>query len=113
MNEILEGEYKGYTVDQMLGHVFISKGLGKNQFELTKRMVKSIEVMTEDKRKSATSAVGRAAVGGLLLGPLGLLAGLSAKNVNIYLVSITFSDGKKCLAEVNDAVYKALLKLTY
>ena len=46
---------------------------------LTKIQVNLI-IVDESQEKSATSAVGRALVGGVLLGGAGLIAGLSAKN---------------------------------
>lgn len=50
------------------------------------------------------------AVGGILLGPVGLLAGLSAKNKDIYQIAIQLKDGKRSLLEVDDKICKALVK---
>ena len=68
------------------------------------------EIVNEESRKSASSAVGRGLVGGLLLGSVGLLAGLSAKNKGIHTLAIQFKDGKKSLVEMDDKIYKELLK---
>lgn len=67
------------------------------------------EVLDEKSRKSASSAVGRAAVGAFFLGPVGLAAGLSAKSKGIHTVAIQFTDGKKSLLEVDDKIYKAII----
>ena len=48
-----------------------------------------------------------------MLGPVGLLAGLSAKNKGIYTVAIKFKDGKNSLLEVDDKFYKALIKTMF
>ena len=45
------------------------------------------------------------------LGPVGMLAGgLSAKNKGIYQVAIRFKDGQQSLVEVDDKIYKAIVK---
>lgn len=77
---------------------------------LDKTTVESYDVIDESTRKSATSAVGRAAVGAFLLGPIGLAAGLSAKNKGIHTIAIYFKDGRKSLLEVDDEIYKAIVK---
>lgn len=41
---------------------------------------------------------------------VGLLAGLSAKKKGVYIIALEFKDGKKSLLEVDDKIYKALLK---
>lgn len=52
----------------------------------------------------------RGLVGGALLGPVGLLAGLSAKNKGTHTLVIEFKDGKKSLIEVNEKIYKLLMQ---
>ncbi|AWO73868.1 hypothetical protein C1N76_04305 [Geobacillus thermoleovorans] len=52
----------------------------------------------------------RGLVGSFLLGPVGLLAGLSAKTKGVHVVAIKFKDGKKSLLEVNEKIYAALMK---
>jgi len=47
-------------------------------------------------------------VGGFLLGPVGLLAGLSAKNKRTHSVAVQFKDGRKSLIEMDDKIYKAI-----
>jgi threonine dehydrogenase-like Zn-dependent dehydrogenase len=69
--------------------------------------------MDESHSKSAVSAVGRGLVGGFILGPVGLLAGLSAKSKGTHVVAIQFKDGKKSLIEMDEKIYKALLKACF
>lgn len=109
-NKVIAGDYEGQSVMTSLGFCSISLSLLKS-FYVDKNTVESYELITDDIRKSAASGVARGIVGGVLLGPVGLLAGgLSAKNKGIYQVAIQFKDGKKSLLEVDDAVYKAIIK---
>lgn len=52
-------------------------------------------IIGSDSHKKATSAVGRAFVGSLLLGPIGLLAGTIAKNKNTTTFQVIYNNGKK------------------
>lgn len=60
--------------------------------------------------KVQKSAVGRALVGDILLGGVGLLAGLSAKSKGTYTIAIQFRQNDKALIEVDDKIYKAIIK---
>lgn len=76
------------------------------------------EVLTDEHKKSVASGVARGVVGNVLLGPAGLVAGaLLSKGVGIYNVAITFREdgpkklaGKRCLIEIDEPTYKALVK---
>lgn len=52
----------------------------------------------------------RGAVGGALLGPIGLAAAVTAKNKNTYLVAVYYKDGDKSLLEMDERVYNMFLK---
>lgn len=108
-NTVIAGDYQGYIVIKGSKCCVLGKGFSK-QVKLTKDNVESYELITEDIRKSAASGISRGIVGGALLGPVGLLAGLSAKNKGTYQVVIQFKDGKKSLLEVNDKIYKQIIK---
>ena len=112
-NKVIAGDYTGKNVmEPSLGlkHPYISESLFKS-VDLCSQTVASYEVVTDEHRKSAASGVGRGLVGGAILGPVGLLAGaLSAKNKSIYTVAIQFHDGRKSLIEINERIYKALVK---
>ena len=58
--------------------------------------------MDEECVKSAASAVGRAAVGTILLGPIGLLAGVTAKRKGVYTIALEFHNGGKSLIEIDE-----------
>ncbi|MFJ8261387.1 hypothetical protein ACIQ4I_05435 [Rummeliibacillus sp. NPDC094406] len=108
-NKVIAGDYQGKNVLHTLGIVSIATSLFKT-LDLTKENVKEYELITEETRKSATSAVGRAFVGGVILGPVGWLAALSAKSKGTHTIAIEFNDGKKSLLEVDDKTYSSLMK---
>lgn len=72
--------------------------------------IERYEILNDEHRKSATSAVGRELVGGALSGPVSLLAGLSAKSKDIYLLAIYFKDGNKSLIEVDGKINKRIIE---
>lgn len=108
-NKVIAGDYQGKLITQAFGIVTLSTSITKG-FPLDKTTIEEYEVIDESSRKSATSAVGRAFVGGVILGPVGWLAGLSAKSKGIHTIAIQFKDGKKSLIEINDKIYSALIK---
>lgn len=108
-NKVIAGDYEGKLITQAFGVVQLSTSMFKT-FQLDKNTVEEYEVITEESRKSAVSAVGRAFVGGAILGPVGWLAGITAKSKGTHTIAIQFKDGKKSLIEVDDKVYSALVK---
>ena len=111
-NKVIAGDYIGKMAGVSLGQLYIATSFGKPMY-LNKQNIESYELITDEQRKSAASGVIRGAVGATLLGPVGLLAGLSAKNKGIYTVAIKFKDGKNSLLEVDDKFYKALIKTMF
>lgn len=111
-NTVIAGDYekKVVTLESTLTgkKAVIVAGFMK-KIVLDKNTVESYEVVDESSRKSAASAVGRAAIGGFILGPVGLAAALSAKSKGIHTVAIQFKDGKRSLLEVDDKIYKAIM----
>lgn len=112
-NSVIAGDYAGKGVIYTAGQVLIAVSL-LNSVKLNKDTVESYELITEEHRKSAASGIARGLVGGALLGPVGLLAGgLSAKNKGTYQVAIQFKDGKRSLLEIDDKIYKGLIKALF
>ena len=112
-NKVIAGDYEGKGVGAGFGQCYIVVGFGKNLY-LNKDIIEAYEVISDDHRKSAASGVARGLVGGALLGPVGLLAGgLSAKNKGTYNIVLQFKDGKKSLIEVDDKIYKAIMKIMF
>ena len=107
-NKVLSGDYVDDSVRiEGLGTQLVF-GYGKDNDLFT-----TTQVVTEDKVKSASSTMLRAGAGALLLGPVGLLAGVSGKTKGIYNVAILFKDGKKSLIEIDDKHYKVLMKVLF
>lgn len=112
-NKVIAGDYEGKAVGSTFAGPYIIMSFGKTT-PLDKTTIESYELITDEHRKSAASGVGRGLVGGALLGPVGLLAGgLSAKSKGIYQVAIQFKDGKRSLVEIDDKIYKALIKACF
>lgn len=112
-NKVIAGDYLGNTVSTTINGAYIMTGFAKSYY-LNKENVDSYELITDEHRKSAASGVTRGLVGGALLGPVGMLAGgLSAKNKGIYQIAVQFKDGKRSLLEVDDKIYKALIKCCF
>ena len=117
-NFVLEGDYKGKALLIKNGFkgdkLFLGPlGFFKN-LEINRESLESYEVITEEISKSAASGVARGLVGGALLGPVGLLAGtFSAKNKGTYNIILQFKDGKKSLVEVDEKIYKLLIRIMF
>ena len=110
-NAVIAGEYKKYTVIYHGGTVYLSEynSWHPKTIYLDKDTVREFSVINENYKKTVSGVVGRAAVGAAILGPVGLLAGATAKNKGTYIVSITFKDGKQSLLEIDEKRYKALV----
>lgn len=114
-NQVLEGTYKGQWI-QASGDVILIGGKIINKFEII-----NYEVVTEDTRKSGTSMMLRGAVGIALLGNVGVLAALSAKNKSTYIIAIEWNKnflnskekkkGTKSIIEIDEKIYKKLIKM--
>lgn len=109
-NKVIAGDYAGRQIVSAVGTVQISTGLFKSLM-LNNTTVENYELVTDEHRKSAASGVARGLVGGALLGPVGMLAGgLTAKNKGTYTIAVRFKDGRNSLLEVDDKIYKNLIK---
>ena len=110
-NKVIAGDYNGCKIVMSLGVVMIQKGF--KHIALNKQNVNEYEVMDSETRKNAVSAVGRAFVGGVLIGPIGWLAAISAKRKGIHTIALEFEDGKKSLIEVDEKIYKSLVRALF
>jgi hypothetical protein len=111
-NKVIAGDYLNRPLMTLAGAAAILLDW-KNRINLDKTEVASYEVMTEDIRKSAASGIIRGAVGAALIGPVGILAGLSAKNKSTITIAIRFKDGKNSLIEVDQKIYKAIVQAMF
>ena len=107
-NKVIAGDYEGSKIVMSLGVVMIRRGF--KHIALNKQNVTEYEILDAETRKNAVSAVGRAFVGGVIIGPLGWLAALSAKRKGIHTIALEFSDGKRSMIEIDEKMYKPLVK---
>ena len=79
----------------------LKKMKSTNEYINPKGIKKAI-IVSQNSRKKATSAIGRGLIGGALLGPVGLLAGVSAKSKNTTTFQIIYNSGKQETITVNN-----------
>jgi RNase P subunit RPR2 len=108
-NVVIAGDFENGLVWYEHNRLTICKN--KETILVNAKTVKSYELVTEESKKSTSSAVVRGLVGGALLGGVGAVAGaVSGKEKGTYEVAIEFMDGKKCLVKLDDKMYKTLVK---
>lgn len=105
-NKVINGDFKGENIFKELFAKNLNIGNKKGIF---KTNIKEYEVIDQSSTKSASSAVIRSAVGIALLGGVGLLAGISAKNKGVYLIAIEFITGERSLIEIDEKLYKVFV----
>ena len=112
MNNVIAGDYlNGVVIDQFDKIVI---GTTKEKALVNAKTVKSYELVTEESKKSASSSLVRGLVGGALLGGVGAVAGaVSGKTKGTHEVAIEFVDGRKCLVQLDDKIYKTLTKVCF
>ncbi|WP_077212345.1 hypothetical protein [Bacillus dakarensis] len=109
-NKVIAGEYEGGTVQKELFEDKVTIDFKGEKMMLDKTTVEHYDILDETSRKSAISAMGRGLAGAVVLGPVGLLAGLSAKSKSTHTLAIQFKDGKKSLIDIDKKIYSVLLK---
>lgn len=107
-NKVIAGDYENKKVQESFGTLKITSLTEERVID--KKTVETYEVITDEMRKSGTSAILRGGLGSLVFGPVGVLAGLTAKNKGTYQVAVQFRDGKKSLLELDEKLYKLLIK---
>ncbi len=116
-NRVIAGAFMGKSIEYSLTLPTLAIVLERTAFwntpktviYLNKNNVVQYELITDKHCKSAASGIARGLVGGALLGSVGLLAGLSAKNKGIYTVAIELRGGERSLIEIDDKLYKMLI----
>ena len=112
-NEVIAGDYNGRKI-KCAGNRIIFDRMMYPPVEVSSTTVDKYEVIDQNNAKSALSVFGRGAVGGLLLGPLGMVAGaLSTPNSAVIIISVEFKNGDKSLIEIDRDIYRVLMRILY
>ena len=121
-NTVIAGDYEGCPIMLNGQKVPAIKTGFMKLFPMDSSTVAQYEVVTDEHRKSLSSGALRGAAGGLVgafvagpvLGVPALLAGgLSAKNKGRYQIVVEFQSGERSLIDVDDKIYKGLIKACF
>jgi len=112
--EIIAGDFsKGTYIFKSFGTITLMRSNQLKGIDITKD-IKNVEIVTEETKKKFIGSAGWGLVGGLALGPLGLIAGvLAGGNKKEILIACELKNGKKFIALVDSKLYKGLLSASY
>lgn len=121
MNKVVSGMYENCAISFMPKKTFAKpelfimlKAFDKNSWlNLTPENIAEYEIIDQERRKNAGSAIVRGALGAAFLGPIGLLAGMSAKTKGTHTIAIRWKDDNKSLIVLDEKTYKEFLKLNF
>ena len=104
-----------HTAAGVYGNTFTfpkTQGFGIDKVPLSELI--SVEVASEENVKKIGGSVGWGVAGAVLLGPLGLLAGLlgGGRKKEVTFVAV-FKDGRRLLATTDSKTYTQLLAATF
>ena len=112
MGKVIAGNYEGWEINISLGSVIISKGF--KTVVLNKDILKSIEQLTEENKKKFIGSAGAAALGGLVLGPIGLIAGvLAGGNKKEITFVCELTEDRKFMAVADSKLYTKLKTIMF
>lgn len=111
MNKVIGYDYYGYKVCRIPRGICLKKLFDK--VEIHRQDVEFVQVMDVDKQQSVTRMMAR----GFLFKNFGryggLFGGLSAKARKSVTVSMQLTSGRTCLMEVNERIYKIIMRELY
>ncbi len=108
MNKVIAGKYKDKGIVKARDLIIAAGFTKSKQINLNKDTVEEFRVLDEEEIVKMGSLLGRGAVGGLVLGPLGVLAGATAKKKRSYVVKITYKDSDSSILELDKKSYLIL-----
>ena len=116
MFKIVGGDFpKNTNFQDVFGRIVLTNIEGWSSKEtILNNNIEKIELMTEEKAKSFLGAAGLGIVGGLVLGPLGALAGvLAGGNKKEICFACYLKDGKKFMAVSDAKTYQKIAALAF
>ena len=110
MFKILGGDFPSFAgFVSIRGQDLLKWGFGDKKYELNGN-IESVEVITEENKKKFAGSAGWGLAGGLLLGPLGLLAGaLAGGNKKEIAFAVYLKDGRKFMAKADPKTYQKIM----
>lgn len=117
-DKVIGGDFIGYYIFNVSGEISLVKLfldiIPIKTIKLNKANIDKVEIITEESKKRFMHSFGLGAVGGLLLGPLGLLAGvLAGGNKKEVCFACYMKDGKKFMAVADSKIYQKLASLVF
>lgn len=114
VGKIIAGDFpKGTYIKESFKTLLLVRPKQAFGTDITKN-IETVEIITEENKKKFIGTAGWGLVGGLALGPLGLIAGiLAGGNKKEILIACELKDGKKLIAEVDSKIYKSMLTASY
>lgn len=108
------GDYKNNVIlfkkDQAYIAIRSFGGFEKERIYLNKDTIERYEIIGEDTSKNMGSSFVKGAIGSVVLGPVGMVAGaLAGSNNTNATLAIYFKDGKKSLIKVNESAYQSII----
>jgi len=111
-NKVIGGDYEGYQIASYLGTIALSKGF--NNITIGKQDIERVELMTEESKKKFLGAAGLGVAGGLLFGPVGLVAGaLAGGNKKETCFACYLKNGKKFMAVTDAKTYQKIQAMSF
>ncbi len=113
-NKVIEGKFKNESIIIGLNDTVEVQYDFFKTYKLNEDNVNKIELLSAEQSKDIGSSVARGLVGGLLLGPVGLVAGaMVGKQSNINMFNIYYKNGEKSFIEVDKKISDCLLSLKW
>ncbi|MBR5405799.1 MAG: hypothetical protein K6E36_07700 [Oscillospiraceae bacterium] len=113
-NMVIAGDLTGCRVFRMSASLAYISGTMKKAEDvfLTAETVSRCELMTEDLIRSGNSLLLTGALDPGLLRNLRLHATQAAQKKGIYTLAVKLEDGRRCLMEIDEKIYAAILRRT-
>lgn len=99
-------EYRGQLLVSLSS---MKKNIGTPAEDQLYRVLKYNRVLSVTENVDEASAATRTTVGAFVAGPIGMLAGLTAKKKLTYIIEVTWGDSATSVIELNEEGYEIFL----